>query len=290
VTFLFTDIEGSTQLWERQPDHMPAALERHDEILHAALESHGGVVFSTAGDGVGAAFTRAADALTAAIQIQRALAEAEWSGGVALRVRMALHTGEAHERNGDYFGSTLNRAARLMAAAHGSQVLCSRATADVVRDALPTDVSLIDLGEHHLRDLTRPEHVFQVTHRDLAQEFPPLRSREASPSNLPAERNAFVGRERDITAVTELLTESRVVTLTGVGGARGRRNRRGDRPRDRLHPAAGNNGPRRFAAFPRTQGHVAGARQLRARRRVARRVRDGAARSGAGRFVPCDES
>src|SRR6185295_6687444 len=167
VTFLFTDIEGSTQLWEQHPQAMPAALARHDAIVRGAIESHAGVVVKTTGDGAHAAFATVPDALAAALAIGRAMEAEEWGALGALRVRMVLHTGITEERDGDYFGPPLNRAARLLAVCHGDQILLSRATQELVCDTLPPAVQLRDLGTHRLKDLTRPEHIFQVVAPDL---------------------------------------------------------------------------------------------------------------------------
>ncbi len=210
VTFLFTDVEGSTRLWQHDETAMRSALERHDAILRSAIDAHGGYVFSTGGDGLGAAFTRAGDGLAAALEAQRRLNAEQWPGGAALRVRMGLHTGEAAERDGDYFGTAVNRAARLMDVAHGGQVLCSAATAGLV-DA---EVALVDLGEHRLRDLDRPMRVFQLG----GGSFGVLRSLDAFPGNLPRQLSSFVGRDREMAKVVAALAEVPVVTLTGVGG------------------------------------------------------------------------
>jgi predicted ATPase/class 3 adenylate cyclase len=210
VTFLFTDIEGSTRLWETAPEAMQVALERHDVIVRGAIEGHGGYVFSTAGDGFAAVFARAGNAVEAAGEAQVGLGGEAWPEGVSVRVRMGLHTGETVERGGDYFGSVVNRAARLMAVGHGGQVLCSQATAEVVR----TNVALVDLGAHRLRDLDRPMHVFQVG----AGSFPALRSLDVLPGNLPSLASSFVGRQAELAAVAQELGASRLVTLTGVGG------------------------------------------------------------------------
>src|SRR5919201_227609 len=166
VTFLFTDIEGSTRRWERYPQVMKAAVERHDAILRHAIETNGGYVFRTEGDGFRAAFPTASRAVQAALDAQLALAAFPWSGEIApLRVRMALHTGEAEIRDEDYIGSALNRVARLLSVAHGGQVLISLPAEQLVRDHLPSGtpgVSLRDMGEHRLKDLIHPEHVFQL--------------------------------------------------------------------------------------------------------------------------------
>jgi class 3 adenylate cyclase len=170
------------------------------------------------GDGFAAVFARASGGVDAAIAAQQRMRTLEWPGGVVVRARMSLHTGEAQERDEDYFGSALNRAARLMATAHGGQIVCSRATADVVRDALRDGVSLIDLGEHRLRDLSRPEQVFQVSAPGLMTEFRPLVSLDSFPGNLPLQVSSFIGRERELTRVVGAIRDARVVTLTGVGG------------------------------------------------------------------------
>ena len=155
VTFLFTDIEGSTRLWDAAPNTMQAALERHDHILRTAVEGHGGYIFATGGDGFAVAFNRVGDALAAAVAAQEELGVESWPEGASIRVRMGLHTGEAAERQGDYFGPTVNRTARLMATAHGGQIVCTRSTAELVDSA----VGLRSLGEHRLRDLAMAEQV-----------------------------------------------------------------------------------------------------------------------------------
>jgi predicted ATPase len=210
VTFLFTDIEGSTALWEADPDAMRVALERHDSILRSAIDGQDGYVFSTGGDGFAAAFARAGDAVTAATEAQQRLVAETWPGARVLRVRMGLHTGEATERDGDYFGTTVNRAARLMATAHGGQVVCSRSTAD-----LAAGVGLFrSLGEHRLRDLTAAEQVFQIGD----EVFPPLRSVDAVPTNLPTTRTELLGRSEEISSLAAISARDRLITLTGVGG------------------------------------------------------------------------
>ena len=219
VTFLFTDIEGSTRLWEQHSEAMRDALARHNQILDDIIARRG-VVFKTVGDSFCAAFATATDALEAALTIQKALWAEEWMGGLRLRVRMALHTGAAEQRDGDYFGQALNRVARLLAAAHGGQTLVSAATHQLVRDALPGGATLEHLGEHSLRDLSRPEQVFHLCHPDLPGDFPPLRgtSHAGPPGNLPQQLTSFIGRERELAAVTGLLRDHRLVTLTGSGG------------------------------------------------------------------------
>jgi predicted ATPase/class 3 adenylate cyclase len=220
LTFLFTDVEGSTSLWEKYPEAMSEALLRHDEILRTAIEAHDGHVFKTVGDAFHAAFPTAPKALSAALDAQRALHRAEWEETDSLRVRMALHTGAAEERAGDYFGPSLNRVARLLSAGHGAQVLMSLATEELVRDELPEGVGLRDLGERRLKDLFRPEHVFQITASGLPTEFAPLLTLDARLNNLPAQPSPLVGREREVAQVCERLRNPavRLLTLTGPGG------------------------------------------------------------------------
>ena len=221
VTFLFTDIEGSTKLWERHPTAMSPARARHDVFLRDAIETSGGYVFKTVGDGFCAAFLTAPEALQAAHAAQIALANEIWETETAIRVRMALHTGAAEERDGDYFGPPLNRVARLMAAGHGGQLLLSAATQELTRDALPASASLLGLGSHRLRDLGRPETVFQLLHPSLPAEFPPLNSLDNPdlPNNLPQQVTSFIGREAQVAEIKALLGKTRLLTLTGAGGS-----------------------------------------------------------------------
>ncbi len=218
TTFLFTDIEGSTLLWERDPGRMRPALAWHDALARATVEAHGGRVVKTTGDGVHAAFDDAAAAIEAAVQLQQGLAGSEARHGILLRIRCGLHVGADERRDGDFFGTAVNRAARIMSAAHGGQTLVSRDVAAIVAERLPEDIALRDLGSVRLRDLAGPERVFQVVHPDLRQDFPPLRSLEVTPNNLPQQLTSFVGRERELADVAQLLTQTRLLTLLGIGG------------------------------------------------------------------------
>jgi predicted ATPase/DNA-binding SARP family transcriptional activator len=217
-TFLFTDIEASTRRWEGDQDAMARDLGRHDELLRLAVETAGGHVFSHTGDGLCAAFPTASAALAAAVAGQQALLATEWTGAAPLRVRMAVHAGAAERGGGTYLGPTLNRTARLQALAAGGQVLCSQAAAELARDRLPGAVTLLDLGEHRLADLSRPERVYQLLHPDLPAGFPPLRSPETRRHNLPLTLSSFIGRSHELDQLDGLLTGSRLLTLTGVGG------------------------------------------------------------------------
>jgi predicted ATPase/class 3 adenylate cyclase len=219
VTFLFTDLEGSTRLWEEHPEAMQVALARHDAILEGTIEGCGGVVFSKMGDGMAAAFASAVDLLRAAVRVQRELAAEPWPEEVgSLRARMGIHTGEGVLVGGQYLNQPLNRCARLMAIGHGGQVLVSGATEVLVRANLPEAVGLVDLGEHRLRDLSEPLRVFEVRHPGLPATFPPLRSLNAFPGNLPLQVSSFIGRERVLARVAQALRSERAVTLTGMGG------------------------------------------------------------------------
>ncbi len=220
VTFLFTDIEGSTTRWEHQPEAMRVALARHDAIMRAAIAEHGGHVVKTMGDAFHAVFVRAPDAVAAALDAQRRLQAEPWSEIGPIKVRMAVHTGAAEERDGDYYGPPLNRAARLMSAGHGGQSLLSQSTYELVRDTPPEGVAFVDLGEHRLKDLIRPERVFQLAGTGVPSDFPPLASLDARPHNLPLQTTPLLGREHEVEAVRSLLHRDgvRLVTLTGPGG------------------------------------------------------------------------
>ena len=218
ATFLFTDIEGSTRLWEQEPERMRAAMGRHDALTREAVESHAGEVVKKTGDGVHAAFRDPLDALLAAIDLQLALVALERECELPLRARCGLHAGVFERRDGDYYGGDVNRAARIMAAAHGGQVIASGTVAELLRARHAPGIELADLGTVRLRDLARPERVFQVNHPALRRDFPPLRALEATPNNLRHELTSFVGRERDLQRIAELLRASRLVTLTGLAG------------------------------------------------------------------------
>ncbi len=236
VTFAFTDIEGSTQRWDRDRAAMELAVRRHDALMRAAIAAHGGYVFKTIGDAFCAAFVRAEDAVAAMYDVQRALGAEDFSAVDGLRVRAAIHTGTADERDNDYFGPAVNRVARLLAIAHGGQVLVSGVTSELVRASLPPRASMRDLGEHRLKDLSRPERVHQLEGPDLAADFPPLRSLGSRPNNLPLQPTSFVGREREVAEIDALVAAHRLVTLVGAGGI--------GKTRTSLHVAA--NVPERF--------------------------------------------
>jgi predicted ATPase/class 3 adenylate cyclase len=220
LTFLFSDIEGSTQLWERHPEAMGAALSRHDALLRNSIEGAGGRVVKSTGDGIHAVFASVQAAVAAALAGQRALQLEPWGDVGALRVRMALHTGIADARAGDYFGPAVNRTARLMALAHGGQVLLSAASAAGAAARLPPGATLLDLGQHRLKDLSQPEHVFQLSAPELPTDFPPLRSLALLPTNLPAQLTRLIGREAELAEAHALLNQAacRLLTLTGPGG------------------------------------------------------------------------
>jgi len=204
VTFLFTDVEGSTRRWESDADAMRAALLKHDDALRTAIEKHEGFLFSHTGDGVVAAFNSPKSAVDAAVAAQQAL---------ELPVRMGIATGEAELRDGDYFGTVLNRAARVMAAGHGGQVLLDGTTA-----GLCSSIDLIALGPRRLRDIAKPVEVSQVRAPGLRNEFPPLQTLDTAPGNLRPQTTSLVGRESELAEVQVALRTHRLVTLTGVGG------------------------------------------------------------------------
>ena len=219
LALLFTDIEGSTRLWETAPQAMATALARHDGLLRAAITGNGGHVFKTMGDAFCAAFADAPAAVNAALAAQRALQADGFPETGGIKVRMAIHAGAVESRDGDYFGPPLNRVARLLAAGHGGQVLVSRAAAELVRGVLPPATELRDLGQHRLKDLAAPEQVHQLTVTDLPSAFPPLRSLSARPdNNLPQQVTTLIGREAELAEIKAALGKHRLVTLVGSGG------------------------------------------------------------------------
>jgi len=218
ITFLFTDIEGSTRLWEAEPGRMADALDRHDRMARECVEAHGGRVVKTTGDGLHAVFGDPVAAVSAAVALQREVFAIGAAVGIAFKIRCGLHAGIAHERDGDYFGAAVNRAARIMDAANGGQVLLSQSVVDLGRPRFPAAIDLLPLGRVRLRDLTAPEDVWQLRHADLPQAFPALRSLDSIPNNLPQQLTSFIGRERDIADVKSLLGRTRLLTLTGAGG------------------------------------------------------------------------
>ncbi|MCC6569974.1 MAG: adenylate/guanylate cyclase domain-containing protein, partial [Anaerolineales bacterium] len=235
VTFLFTDIEGSTKLWENHPEAMKSALAKHDSILKEAVESHRGQIVKTTGDGIHAVFPTALDGINAAIESQHKLNSLILDSqlpitnppitnpqspisSLSLKSRMGLHTGEAELREGDYFGQTLNRAARIMSAGHGGQILISDVVAQVAREHLSADVSLVDLGEHYLKGVVQAEKIYQIVAPNLQKEFPPLNSIPSATNNLPQQLTSFIGRERELNEACEKLASAKLLTLIGPGG------------------------------------------------------------------------
>ncbi len=221
LTFFMTDIQGSTKLWESYPEPMRRALARHDEILQAAVEGNGGKVVKSKGEGdaLFAVFGRPSDAASAAAAAQRALSAESWPATLEIKVRIGIHLGPVQVRDGDYFGTTVNRCARLKAIAHGGQVLLSEAAAVLVQGESPAGITLRSLGEHRLKDLTQPEHIFQLVAPDIPVEFPPVRSLSVLSNNLPIQTTRFIGREAQLAEVSRLLAGARLVTLAGAGGS-----------------------------------------------------------------------
>jgi len=220
VTFLFTDLENSTPLWEKYPESMKSALARHDGILKEIIESNDGQIVKTTGDGVHAVFSTAIDAVKASLGIQQTIQNSEVlkTSEFSLRVRMGIHTGEAELRDGDYYGSTLNRAARIMSIGHGGQILISETTEQITREHLPTDIFVLDLGQHQLKGLSKVEHIYQVSMPELQQEFPALKSQTQATNNLPTQLTSFIGRERELAEAKSRLEGARLLTLIGPGG------------------------------------------------------------------------
>ncbi len=222
VTFLFTDIEGSTKLAQQYSDAMPALLARHNEILNQAFEAHHGFVFQIVGDSFSAAFHNASDALGAALDAQRALQNEAWSPA-PIKVRMGIHTGAAQldeaSKELPYAGyATLALTQRIISVGHGGQILLSQSTYDLTRDRLSENARLVDMGERRLKDILRPEHLYQLSVPDLPSEFPPIQSLDSFPNNLPVQLTSFVGREKEVAEIKAILNSARLVTLTGSGG------------------------------------------------------------------------
>ena len=221
VTLLFTDIARSTHLLTQLGDRYAQALAECRQVLRTAFEQWNGNVVDTQGDAFFVVFARATDALSAAVAAQRALASHAFPAAAVVQVRMGLHTGEPQRTVEGYVGLDVHRGARVMSAAHGGQVLLSQATCSLVEQDLPEDVSLRDLGEHRLKDLGRPLHLFQLVIPGLPADFPPLHTLESFPNNLPVQPTPFFGREQEVAAIAELLgrADVRLVTLTGAGGS-----------------------------------------------------------------------
>src|SRR6266540_5106293 len=226
VTFLFTDIEGSTKLAQEHPQKMPELLARHDAILNQAIEAHHGFVFRIVGDSFSAAFDTASDALSAALEAQRTLQNESWSPA-PIKVRMGIHTGSAQLKDdpqgqgASYQGyGTLALTQRIMSVGHGGQILLSQTTHDLVKDRLPDSygTELRDMGERHLKDIFRPEHIYQVAAADLLSDFPPLTTLETFNHNLPVQLTSFIGREQEIAEAQKLLSSTRILTFIGPGG------------------------------------------------------------------------
>jgi predicted ATPase/class 3 adenylate cyclase len=218
TTILFTDIEGSSRLWEQDSEKMSRALAAHDALARATVADNSGVVVKMIGDGMYAAFADPLDAVKATVTLQRSLAELEAQHQLPLRVRCGVHLGIVERRDNDLFGGPVNRAARIMGAAHGGQILLSQAVVDHIQARLPEPVSLRDLGAARLRDLSTPERLYQLVHPELRSDFPALRSLEQTPNNLPQQATSFIGRERELAEAKDLLAATRLLTLLGMGG------------------------------------------------------------------------
>jgi predicted ATPase/class 3 adenylate cyclase len=218
LALVFTDVAGSTRLWERFPDQMRQAVAGHDALSRQAVQRHGGRVVKMVGDGLYAVFEDPLDGLKALLELQLSLLDTQRTAGLELRIRSGLHVGSVEERDNDFFGPPVNRAARLMSIGHGQQILVSLAAALLVRDRLPEGTSLQDLGTVRLRDIDQPEQVHQLRHADLPTVFPPLKGLEGSPGNLPRPLTRLIGRTRDLDALSDRLARGRLLTLVGPGG------------------------------------------------------------------------
>ncbi|HSP74518.1 MAG TPA: adenylate/guanylate cyclase domain-containing protein, partial [Gaiellaceae bacterium] len=219
LTFLFSDIEDSTGLLGRLGDGYPEVLAKARELTRRAVAEAGGREVECRGDELFCVFERSEPAAAAALAVQRAFAAHPWPGDERVRVRIGLHSGVAETAGDGYVGIDVHRAARIVSAGHGGQVLISAATRGIVENDLPAGVTLLDLGEHRLKDLSRPERVYQLVHPGLAADFPPLVSLESLPNNLPVQLTSFIGREHELTETRQLLAASRLLTLIGPGGA-----------------------------------------------------------------------
>lgn len=219
VTLLFTDIEGSTKRWETNAQAMRSVLAKHDAVMRKAIADHNGHVFKTIGDAFCAVFQRGEDAVEACLDAQRGLRQIDAPEMGPVRVRMALHTGEADQRDGDYFGTAVNRISKFLSIGHGEQVLLSATTREAVNNSLAADATLRDMGEHRLKDMPEPVHVYQLIHADLRADFPALKSVDSLPNNLPTQLSSFVGRASELKQLRELLHTTSLLTLTGSGGS-----------------------------------------------------------------------
>jgi len=221
ISFLFTDIEGSTKLWAQDRENMSEDLARHDALIRAVVEEAGGYVFKTVGDAFCAAFSTATAAVTAAIEVQQQLLQTKWKIAKGLRVRAALHTGEAQQRDEDYFGPTVNKIARVLSAGHGGQTLVTATAAQLCRETLPPKASLRLLGRYRLKDLAEPQEIYQLDHAVVAADFPPLVTLDNRPNNLSPQPTRLIGREKELADIGGILLRSatRLLTLSGPGGS-----------------------------------------------------------------------
>jgi predicted ATPase/class 3 adenylate cyclase len=217
-TYLFTDIEGSTRLWETEPLRMAEALARHDHLCRKTVDLHGGRLVKMIGDGMHAVFEDPSAAVAVVLQLQQGMAAIGGDCGIAFKMRCGLHAGASEVRDGDYFGTAVNRAARIMSAGHGGQILLSRSVVELANGRLPPETDLMHLGRVRLRDLSSPEDIWQLVHPELCRNFPALRSLDLTPNNLPQDSTSFIGRKKEIAEVRALLGTTRLLTLTGAGG------------------------------------------------------------------------